>query len=363
MSSTEDGRLFADTADWLIGVYVSRLDEDLTTVNLGEYYDPGFDFADSLDERVASTFQAVNLALFGQLDLAVGESGTITAGLRVERRMTDYADTSGLALGPSENMLGGELRYGHRVSDDTTVYASVARGYKAGGFNLGFVPAGRREFRQETIWNIELGARSAFINDALAVTAAIFHSVRDDQQVETSFQLNPNDPASFVFFTDNAAQGKTVGLEADLRWTPSDAWQLYANLGLLRAQFDEFRSPSLDLDGRDQAHAPRYTAAVGGVYRHASGLFARLDLSAKDSFFFDVSHDQRSDAYWLANARLGFDAESWSLQLYARNLFDREYAVRGFYFGNEPPDFPPALYTRQGDPRQIGVTADFRFGQ
>jgi iron complex outermembrane recepter protein len=35
--------------------------------------------------------------------------------------------------------------------------------------------------------------------------------------------------------------------------------------------------------------------------------------------------------------------------------------VRGFYFGNEPPNFPNTLYIRQGDPRQIGVTVDMRF--
>jgi iron complex outermembrane receptor protein len=47
--------------------------------------------------------------------------------------------------------------------------------------------------------------------------------------------------------------------------------------------------------------------------------------------------------------------------VWVRNLFDRQYAVRGFYFGNEPPDFPSKLYTRAGDPRQLGVTFDISF--
>jgi iron complex outermembrane receptor protein len=33
--------------------------------------------------------------------------------------------------------------------------------------------------------------------------------------------------------------------------------------------------------------------------------------------------------------------------------------VRGFYFGNEPPDFPAALYTRLGDPRHYGITVKY----
>ena len=39
----------------------------------------------------------------------------------------------------------------------------------------------------------------------------------------------------------------------------------------------------------------------------------------------------------------------------------RDYAVRGFYFGNEPPDFPATLYTRLGDARQAGITVDLEF--
>jgi outer membrane receptor protein involved in Fe transport len=63
----------------------------------------------------------------------------------------------------------------------------------------------------------------------------------------------------------------------------------------------------------------------------------------------------------LLNARVGYEGESWLVSLWARNLFDRNYAVRGFYFGNEPPDFPNTLYTRLGDPRQIGITIEKGF--
>ena len=86
-----------------------------------------------------------------------------------------------------------------------------------------------------------------------------------------------------------------------------------------------------------------------------------MDVSARDAFYFDVSHDQKSKAYTLVNARVGFDAGGWTAQIWARNLFDRDYAVRGFFFGNEPPDFPNTLYTRFGDPRQLGVTFEKKF--
>ncbi|MEE8528339.1 MAG: TonB-dependent receptor plug domain-containing protein [Gammaproteobacteria bacterium] len=368
LGSADGGRIFNESADWLVGVYVLRLEDEIATNNQGEYFDPGFNFADSLDEQFASSFEALNTALFGQLDTDVGEAGLLGLGIRIENRSTDYSDSAGMVLGPGETMVGGELSYNHSFTDDLTGFVAVSKGYKAGGFNLGAVPdESQRQYGQEHLWNLEAGIRSSWLNNSLAISASIFYSRRRDQQVRTSLQLVPGDPASFIFFTDNAAKGRTLGIEADLRWLPNDAWEMYSNVGLLNAEFEEFMTLQVgdtelsDLSRRDQAHAPKYTLALGGIYRHSSGAFARLDFSARDDFFFDVSHNQKSSAYQLVNARVGFESVRWTTQLWVRNLFDERYAVRGFYFGNEPPLFPNTLYVRQGDPRQVGITFDMRF--
>ena len=361
LASSEEGRIFGGTTDWLVGLYLLELEDDLVTTNRGEYFDPGIDFADSLDDTFGSTYEATSVALFGQLDHDLGAATRLSVGLRVERRTADYSDTAGLRAAPSETMSGGDITLSHDHSDELTSFVSLSRGYKAGGFNLGFVPDDRREFDAESMWNLEAGIKSSFLDGAATLNVSAFYSRRDDQQVRTSFQLDPGDPASFVFFTDNAAKGRTLGLEAELRWALGETLDLYANVGLLDAEFDEFVTPQVDLSGRAQAHAPDYTFAAGASYRHPSGFFARLDVTARDAFYFDVSHDQKSQPYELANARLGYAADTWSIQLWARNLFDRYYAVRGFYFGNEPPDFPNTLYTRAGDPRQLGLTFDMNF--
>ncbi|MDX1517089.1 MAG: TonB-dependent receptor [Woeseiaceae bacterium] len=361
---SQELRFAAETAagtSWLAGIYVAELDDRLLTTNRGEYFDPVFNFADSLDDTFGSDYRATNAAIFGQADWQIGIATTLSAGLRAERRRTRYADTAGLTADPSETMLGGEISLTQVFDERVSGYVSLARGYKAGGFNLGPVPPGRREFSAEALWSLEAGVRSDWFGKRLRLNAAIFAHRHEQQQVRTSFQLVPGDPASFVFFTDNAATGRTAGLEADVDWTLSDRWQLYARLGLLRAEFDEFRTPQVDLSGRDQAHAPRYTFAIGAAWQHDTGWFARVDVSGRDRFYFDVSHDQRSSAYELVNARMGFSAGHWVATLWVRNAFDRSYAVRGFYFGNEPPDFPATLYTRPGDPRQAGVTIDWRF--
>jgi len=353
------GQEFRFVADqWLVGLYALKLDDEIATFNWGEYYDPGYDWADSLNDLFVSDYEATNLAVFGQFDQDVGDATRLTFGLRFERRSSDYSDTMGLRTGPSESMWGGELALGHEHSDAVTSFVSLSKGYKAGGFNLGpAVPDEYREYVGEDLLNLEAGIKATLLDNTLRLSASVFASRRKDQQVRTSFQLNPGDPTSFGFVTINVEEGDTLGVEADLRWLPDDNWMLYASIGLLDTEYGDVKAPSLaNLVGRSQAHAPDYTLAFGGSYDHPSGVFVRVDASIRDDFYFDVSHDEKSSSYELVNARVGYQADTWSAKLWARNLFNEEYAVRGFYFGNEPPDFPNALYTRFGDPRQVGVT-------
>ena len=82
LASSEEGRIFGGTTDWLAGVYVLDLADDLVTLNRGEYFDPGFDFADSLDDSFGSNYDATNVALFGQLDHDLGDATRLSVGLR-----------------------------------------------------------------------------------------------------------------------------------------------------------------------------------------------------------------------------------------------------------------------------------------
>lgn len=364
-SLSQEFRLASDstsTVNWLGGIYALRLSEDLTTLNLGDYVDPGF-FACGCDSPpFFSAYEATSIAGFGQVVIPMSSLTDLDVGLRVERRSTDYADSNLVMASPSETMTGGHVSLTHIFSDQLNGFVGVSRGYKAGGFNLGEVPAGRRDFDSEVLWNLEAGIKGDWLDNRLSIAATLFYSDRDDQQVSTSFQPpGSTDPNEFVFFTDNATGSSSFGLEADLRWLPNESWEFYASIGLLETEFDEFVTSEVDNTGRELAHAPNYTLAAGAVWRGATGWFARADITARDAFFFSDSHDQRSESYSLTNLRIGYEGDTWRTDVWVRNLFDEYYAVRGFYFGNEPPNFPATLYTRAGDPRQVGVTIERSF--
>ena len=54
-------------------------------------------------------------------------------------------------------------------------------------------------------------------------------------------------------------------------------------------------------------------------------------------------------------------ARDGTVYAWGRNVFDANYAVRGFYFGLEPPDYANKLYTQRGDPRSLGVTIEWQW--
>jgi len=369
---SKPGAIAGGRGDWLAGVYVLDLEESNDQSNVGVYEDPfcGPACSLSVDSDPRSEYAATNVALFGQVAFTLNDRLGLTAGVRWERRSADYSDTNLNAFSPDDDMVGGELAFDWRLAERTSAYVRLARGYKAGGFNVSLAgvdfgtidnealsPA-NIEFDAETMTSVEAGLRTTSADGRLHADLGVFVARRDDQQVKVPFQLRLGDPSSFLFVTANSERGDHRGVEATVEWQATQRLMLSAAVGLLRAEIEEF-SLFPTLAGREQAHAPRYTYSLGAAYATPSGWSARLDLSGMDEFFFDYGHDQVSEPYGLANLSLGRNWDSWSVKLWARNLFDEDYRVRGFYFGNEPPDFPPTLYTRLGDPRHYGITVSY----
>jgi len=335
---------------WLAGVYALRVTETNDQLDLygGEVY-----------RALVSRYRADTLALYSDLRFAFDPKWALHVGARVEHRSTRYDDTDGTRVAPADTMSGGNASLEYVVDARSRGYLSISRGYKGGGFNIGAaVPASRRRFDPELLDAIELGYK---FRDAAALRAelAVFYMRRSRQQVGTSVQVDPGDPLSFIYLTDNAARGENYGLEGSASWRVGRDLTLGASLGVLRARFLEYRVGARDLAGRATAHAPELQAAINLDYRHPRGWFARVDAQQQAGFYYSDSHDQRAPARMLMNMRVGYERRDWQASLWVRNLLDRVSAQRGFYFGNEPPDFPDKLYVQKTDPRQAGLTVSW----
>lgn len=365
--SNERGRLFAGSTDWVAGIYYLGDREQLE--RRYTYLDNDFN----------SRYDTDTYALFGQLDSQLGERFKLVNGLRLERRLTDYQDNNGVDSDPAKTLWGGRAALEYQASPEHMVYGAVSRGYRANGVNAAILASLEtsddpdissqlqelRQFDEEYLVNYELGFKGSLLAERLQARLAIFYMDRKDQQVRGSLVIpRPDGSTAFIDYTSNAAQGNNYGTELELNWLASENLALFAHLGLLRTEFDQYTDPAgNDLSGRDQAQAPHYQYAVGGRYDFARGFYLRLDLEGRDSAYFSDRHDLESPAYSLLNARLGYTGERWSLALWGRNLADENYYVRGFgEFGNDPrKDYAVEPYYQYGEPRVVGVSTSVTF--
>ena len=68
-----------------------------------------------------------------------------------------------------------------------------------------------------------------------------------------------------------------------------------------------------------------------------------------------------SSPYNLTNISVGYSISNIEIKFWVRNLFNKVYETRGFYFGLIPPDFKAQLFKSFGDPRQSGLSLNYNF--
>jgi len=369
-NTTLDVRLLsegsAERPSWVLGAYARDQEQDLRRT---------YTF---LAEDFLSNFGTENRALYGQLDIPLGERWLFKGGLRYEQRVADYLDSDGARFSPDDDEWGGRLVLEYRSDAGHLIYALVSRGFKAGGVNSdSIVPADQREFGTETLLNYEIGLKGSWLDGRLDARTALFYQDRDDVQTQQSLVVPIEGelcPCRFIEYISNATAGQSYGLEAELNWSLSDTFEAYASIGLMDSRFDDFLNFShvdadpesgqpFDLDGRDLPHAPNYMFALGGVVQFGDGWYLRAEVEGKDAFYFSSRHEEQSEAYELFNARLGYRRGFWDVAMYVRNLSDEDVRVRGFgSFGNDPRDgYAVEPYYQFGEPRTVGLSASYAF--
>jgi outer membrane receptor protein involved in Fe transport len=362
--------------NWLVGVYQLDLTESLADTSPGVYSDPADpdpdDASDVLDVT-DSHFHSMNIAVFGALDGALGDRWHWNLGARAERRTADYHDIADdlnnpapvtHAFAPVEHLWGGNAALDYQAAAGQHLYFNVGRGYKAGGFNLGpDLPANQILFNPESDVNFEAGYKADLFGHRLRVDADVFYTHRTGLQLQTGEQLQPNNPNTFVLYNTNAPSGRNYGIESDLAWTPVTLLEFGASMGVLNSRYHGLTLDGDALPDRALPHAPSWQGSLSATVHGRAGLYVRADVTGRGSFYYDLPalDPYSSHAYVLLNLKAGVSADSWSADVWIRNVTDRNYAVRGFDFADVPPDFPNQQFVQLGAPRQFGATVSYSF--
>ncbi len=212
------------------------------------------------------------------------------------------------------------------ISDDVSVYARVATGYRPGGPNViptGAPPGTPGSYDSDRLTNYELGLKADV--GRLALDVAAYYLDWEDVQllaVVNGVGLNAN---------GGTAESKGIELAATLRAT--DNLTLSLNGAYTDAQLTQDTDPIVGgLDGDPLSFVPEWSwgldgsyewpvlgdslAFVGGSVGYVGDRPADFDNRAADGSI------READAYTLVNLRAGIDFGQWSVELYVKNLTD-----------------------------------------
>ncbi|MBL9210925.1 MAG: TonB-dependent receptor [Opitutaceae bacterium] len=350
---------------WTVGVYGARTREDGVYTN----EDPG-----NL-RGLRTDYDARHAALFGQVAHAFDARNRLILGLRVERLDLEGRGTRtrfrkgrgtfdpAVTFRPecADTMAGGKVTFEHDLSDHQLVFVSATRGYKGGGVNLDArinPPADPLTYGTEYLWNYEAGLRGSGLGRRLTGELTAFLLERRDAQVRDSAGFG----GSYRFFTANANDARVYGLEAAGAFAVTRAWSLHGSLARMESELGAFTLTNGNTGGgRRLANTPRYGYSVGARYRGETGFFGQAELTGRAAQFDSNNQNEARRAFAVVNASVGYTWRNWTFTLWGRNLLDRRYENRVFFFGNEDPDYVEQRYESRADPRQVGVSAAWRF--
>lgn len=296
-----------------------------------------------------------------------------------------------------ENEVSGVLTLAYALSADANVYATYARGYKAGGFNLDraftlgafdprsivsgapgaqSVAAPDTSFLPETVDAFELGAKLRLSGGDLTANVALFHERFEN------FQLNTYTGISFL--VTSVPEVVTRGVELDLAWrTPVEGLRVDLGVAYAEARYGEDMAafvalnPSLFLlPGNQLSNAPKWTLTGGATYAfaladgwnalvHADARYVSDQIAGSN---LDPAKTQKGHA--IVNLKLGLERGGVGIEFWARNVFDErtfQIAFDGPYQGSAPSagNPNPVSFSQLGaflnEPRVLGMTLRFDF--
>ena len=319
-----------------------------------------------------SDFKEKNYAIFGQGEYAVSDALTLIAGFRVLRSEVSGTQLNSIAPGfvrpfagqvasaalesaeDKDTAVVWRLGAQYVVADNTNLFATVSRGYKAAGIVQGLTVrpiAGQTlpTVRPEIPTQYEIGIRHQSLGGRITANLTGFYTEVDDFQAQS---LVPDPSGLPIFTVANAGRVETYGFEAELTVIPVDGFTLSGAVAYTNATFVEFpNAPCFQLQtvaqGCTAVGGQRVQNLAGGLLANSPELIANglvrydFDFGGDAGGFAQVGVQFRGDAqssvlndpntiigaYTLVDAQIGLDLINDRLSVvgFVRNLFDESF--------------------------------------
>ena len=347
----------AGNNSYLLGVNVTNNIEDLRRQNT------------FLSQDYVSNYAPTNISVFGQYAFAINDKMRLTSAARVERFSIDFEDQLGFT-NISDTLIAASLSVDYELAD-SLVFASLSRGYKAGGFNIDDrLSTSNRTFAPEYNINYELGIKGSAYEGFANINLSFFYMDRIDAHVSDSllFAIDDTGASSFADVIGNADSGVNKGVEFSSTWDIRDNWYLQANVGYLDAKFGNYTKADGEFVAlQRQSDAPYFTGYFASTWQLSDSVSWFVDIDVKDAFRLGIDHEVYAPFTAVMNTELTWRASGkylYSVKFWVKNITDRQIVTRGFgSFPNDPRDGYSTLgpYFQFGQVRQAGVTFTYEW--
>ena len=335
---------------WVHSIAISNGD-------FADYYDTLYFGTLYTGQTYFSANQSNSYSLFADVSYNFAKDFEIGAGVR------DFHDEQVAVLGDYEkgnfHSLDPRVYADYAIMDGLKAYASIAKGFRSGGFN-GF---GLPSYNPENLLTYEAGLKGSLADNRFTFDLAAYYSDYSDM-LRRGLVF---DVASKTFIEDisNIGKARIDGFEGSVNWQATDNLSFGGTFSFISAEITQVNATDATNIAGDQIdYVPKKAFTLDAVYQFhwMSDIpgYARIDYDHRDKVpYIDRTSfpaqfvPQYSDTIDLIDARLaadmgsGFTVEMFGTNLANSNKYIDPYAA----WGN-------ANRTR---PRTVGVQVDYDF--
>ncbi|MEM8813679.1 MAG: TonB-dependent receptor [Pseudomonadota bacterium] len=328
--SAPGGRL-----DWTAGVFLSHTDVE---IDFGSTFTPASGFPFGFRTSGSPTQNVTDVAaIFADATYAMTDRLFLTAGGRYSWEWLDWTTSSSIngvtvpgsraERSTSFSAFTPRFVLEYQPTEAVLTYASVSRGFKAGGFTIFNAGDPPTDYDPEFVWTYEAGAKYQSSDRRFFLGAAAFYNDWSDLQV---FYLTTV-AGTTRRLVANAESARTFGAEVEAKWRLGDRFEFGGSLGWTNARLTNVINP-LDGSSLSSNRVPlssEWTAGLRTQYSAPVGngvqLRLRADLTYTGPFYFDTLNRQRQDGVTLLNLTAAVEADRWSVGAQVRNALDQDY--------------------------------------
>ncbi len=259
--------------------------------------------------------------------------------------------------GNSWEELTPQVTLEYQPNRDILLYATYSNGFKGGGFedDPANPAAAQSSYDPETVTNWEIGGKFEFFDRHARLNIAAFSMRYKDLQVTQTSDV------CLCNITDNAADAKIRGIEAEAQVVPLDGLTFSGALTLLDTEYIDFTDSVGNVnDGKFLQRTPHYQWSLGAHYvtdlgSWEDGLSANVNFNQQGKLSWNPEGSANEPGYGLLDARLSISpTPDLTFSVWGRNLTNKQYRANAIaFFGDEA--------SRLGAPRTYGAEVSVRF--